>query len=117
MIRNRHVVWTTIYIHGRPGAEAEILHNLKHSGFNFMPGYVNETGLMLFWVDEAESLRSLKKAIGARSIFKYRLQFYTSVEEYVESTRQNADALPGDQGVKQNTLWTPNLDSRDLLSA
>lgn len=118
MIRNRQVGWTTIYINGKAGAEAEILHNLQHSGFNFMPGYANEKGLILFWVDEAESLRSFKKAIGSKTIFKYRLRFYTNVEAFVESRHheEDQDIL---SGPEENNGWPTSLDmdERDRLSA
>lgn len=110
--------WTTIYIHARPGAEGEILHNLEHSGFNFMPGYANEEGLILFWVEEGASLRSFKKAIGAKTIFKYRLHFFTSVEAFTQSQYNVTDQdvmREADHG--DNSFWTPDLDSRNRLSA
>jgi hypothetical protein len=118
MVRNRQVGWTTIYINGRAGAEKEILDNLKHSAFNFMPGYANEKGLILFWVDESESLRSFKQAIGAKTIFKYRLRFFTSVEAFVEFKHQTSDqdGLSPENDLEDNSYW-PSLDSRDRLSA
>mgnify|MGYP003546661900 CR=1 FL=1 len=113
--------WTTIYINGRPGGEAEILNSLTHSGINFMPGYANEKGLILFWVDESESLRSFKKAIGSKIIFKYRLRFFTTIEAFVESNQDesNQDILSSGEGFKENESWLSESDmnSRDRLSA
>ena len=65
-----------------------------------MPGYANEKGLILFWVDESESIRSLKKAIGSKTIFKYRLRFFTSIEAFVESNHDetNQDVLSSRRG-------------------
>ena len=115
--------WTTIYINGRPGGEAEILNNLTHSGINFMPGYANEKGLILFWVDESESLRSFKKAIGSKIIFKYRLRFFTTIEAFVESnhdeSNQDQDILSPGEEFEENESWPSESDmnSRDRLSA
>ena len=83
-----------------------------------MPGYANETGLTLFWVDEAASLRSFKKAIGAKTIFKYRLRFFASVEAFTESKYNvtGQDVISGDEN-SDDAFWTPDLDSRDRLSA
>jgi hypothetical protein len=77
--------WITVYIRGKSGCEVEVLKNLEHSGLLFMPGETNEKGLSLFWIDEKEDLRDFKKAIGSKTIFKYRIRFFTNVEEFVES--------------------------------
>ncbi len=120
MIRNRRVGWTTLYIHGRSGAEAEILHSLEHSGLNFLPGYANEDGLLLVWIDEAEPLRSFKKAIGGKTIFKYRLRFYATVEAFVESksTQEIHRDLDADD-IDAINGWPTSLDmdERERLRA
>lgn len=77
--------WTTVYIKGKTGCEEDVLKNLEHSGFAFMPGTTNEKGLTLFWVDENEDLRDFKKAIGSKTILKYRIRFFTNVEDFIES--------------------------------
>jgi hypothetical protein len=74
--------WNTIYITGKRGFEKEVLHNLEHSDIGFMPGSMSELdNCSLFWVDEKETLRDFKKGIGGKTIFKYRLRFYNSLEE------------------------------------
>ena len=111
--------WTTLYINGRPGAEAEILNSLAHSGIKFMPGYANEKGLILFWVDESESIRSLKKAIGSKIIFKYRLRFFTSIEAFVESNHDETtqDVLSSEEEENESWPSESDMNSRDRLSA
>ena len=76
--------WITIYISGKPGFEKEVSDNLESSDFAFMPGSLEENGLALYWINEFADLRAFKKAIGSKTVFKYRLQFYSSVEEFVE---------------------------------
>lgn len=74
--------WNTIYITGKCGFEKEVLHNLEHSNIVFMPGSVNELdNFSLFWISDKTSLRTFKKAIGGKTVFKYRLKFYCSLEE------------------------------------
>lgn len=77
--------WMTVYIRGKSGCEEDVLKHLEHSGFTFMPGATNERGLTLFWIDEKEDLRDFKKAIGSKTIFKYRIRFFTNVEDFIES--------------------------------
>ena len=77
--------WITIYISGKPGFEKEVSDNLENSDFAFMPGSLEDNGLALYWIGEHADLREFKKAIGSKTVFKYRLHFYTSVEEFVES--------------------------------
>ncbi|MEK6783166.1 MAG: hypothetical protein AABY93_15810 [Bacteroidota bacterium] len=74
--------WVTLYISGKPDFEQEVLHQLGRSGFGFLPGASDESDLALYWVNDSATLRDFKKAIGAKTIFKYRLRFYGSVEEY-----------------------------------
>lgn len=79
--------WTTIYIAGKPGFKDEVLENLERSNFPFMPGSPESDSLYLLWVDDCTSLRDLKKAIGSKTVFKYRLNFYSSLEKYFDSIR------------------------------
>jgi hypothetical protein len=81
--------WITIYISGKPGFEKEVTDNLEGSDFAFMPGSLEDNGLALYWINEHADLRDFKKAIGSKTVFKYRLHFYSSVEEFVESQNNN----------------------------
>lgn len=77
--------WSTVYVRGKSGFAAEVLARLNSSDFPFMPGTSTERGLMLYWVPEQKNLRSFKKAIGSKTIFKHRLRFYNNVEALIES--------------------------------
>ncbi|MBL0744352.1 hypothetical protein [Chryseolinea lacunae] len=77
--------WTTVYLRGKANFENDVRHNLEHSSFTFMPGFSNERGLTLYWIEDKHCLRDFKKAIGSKTIFKHRLRFYNSIEEFVES--------------------------------
>ena len=76
--------WVTLYISGKPDFEQEVLHQLGRSGFAFLPGSSDESDLTLYWVNDTAKIHAFKKAIGAKTIFKYRLRFYTSVEVFHE---------------------------------
>ena len=77
--------WVTVYIRGKNGFKSEVLRELDHARFNVLPGNANERGVSLYWIPEDLSLREFKKAIGAKTIFKHRLKFYMTVEEFVEN--------------------------------
>jgi hypothetical protein len=83
--------WSTIYISGKPGFKEEVLRNLEGSRFPYMPGTSESESVSLFWIDERSTIRNFKKAIGSKTVFKYRLQFYTSIEKYYESVRNNRE--------------------------
>jgi hypothetical protein len=74
--------WTTIYIKGNTGFEPEVLRHLEKSGFSFLPGSDQlEKGITLYWINAASQLRDFKKAISAKTIFKYRLHFFFELEK------------------------------------
>jgi hypothetical protein len=83
--------WVTIYITGKGDFREDVGKKLEDSELNLMPGYTggsNGEGELvndLYWVDEKIKLRELKEAIGSKLIWKYRLQFYTSLEAFIES--------------------------------
>ncbi len=83
--------WVTVYISGKIGFKEEVLRNLAGSRFPFMPGTAENDSLCLFWMDERSSLRDFKKAIGSKTVFKYRLQFYSSLEKYNEAIKPKAE--------------------------
>jgi len=83
--------WTTVYVRGRTGADVDIIKNLEHSRFRYMLGSSAERGLWLYWIDGPENLRAFKKAIGSKTILKYRLRFFINVEDFIES-KHNGDA-------------------------
>jgi hypothetical protein len=82
--------WTTLYITGREDFREDVGEKLEDSNLKLMPGYTGgtQTGNVyhdMYWVDESVKLRAVKEAIGSKILFKYRLQFYTSLEAFIES--------------------------------
>jgi hypothetical protein len=87
--------WNTIYVIGKEGFEHEVLKRLIHSEISYMPGYMSELEkVALFWLDERTTLRDFKKAIGSKTIFKFRLQFYNSLEEVTKK-------IESDEGLEE----------------
>ena len=83
--------WITVYVRGRVGAEGEIIKNLDNAGFAYMRGAAAEKGMRLYWINGLENLRPFKKAIGSKTIWKYRLRFYTDVEQFVEERHNDGN--------------------------
>ena len=100
--------WVTIYITGREDFHEEVGEKLEDTDLKLMPGYTGgsaiEGGLYsdLYWVDEKVSLRELKEAIGSKLIWKYRLNFYTSLESFIES--QNKKKTTTDFTAEERAL-------------
>ncbi|HEX8037649.1 MAG TPA: hypothetical protein VF490_00800 [Chryseosolibacter sp.] len=89
--------WITVYITGKSDFREEVLKKLEASDVNFMPGYTGPSDDMdmhdLYWLDERVDLRRLKEAIGSKLIWKHRLNFFTTLEAFVESKKnRNKDA-------------------------
>jgi hypothetical protein len=79
--------WKTIYITGRPGFYEDTVRNLERSGIEFMSGYLTRQesdSHELFWVPDTMSLGEFKRAVGARTVLRYRLRFYQALEEFID---------------------------------
>jgi hypothetical protein len=100
--------WVTIYITGKSDFREEVGEKLQDSDLNIMPGYTGgstvDGGIYsdLYWVDEKISLRELKEAIGSKLVFKFRLNFYASLESFIES--QNKKKTNGDFTAEERAL-------------
>jgi hypothetical protein len=61
-----------------------------------MPGYVDNTTATvthdLYWLNDKIELREMKKAVGSKLVWKYRLKFYASLEEFIQSQDKTAQA-------------------------
>lgn len=82
--------WIEVYITGKSDFRAEVKRRLESSGLNFMPGYLggSSDGLDphdLYWLDRRTDLRTFKRAIGSKLIWKHRLRFFTSLETFIEA--------------------------------
>jgi hypothetical protein len=79
--------WKTIYVMGRGEFLEDVLKHLGRSGIEFMAGYNSRQSMdsyELFWLPESMELREFKEAIGAKTVFRYRLRFFSSLEEFVQ---------------------------------
>jgi len=83
--------WITVYITGKSEFREEVLKKLESSNVNYMPGYTGTSSDMdthdLYWLNEKVDLRTFKEAIGSKLIWKYRLNFFTSLEAFIESQK------------------------------
>ena len=88
--------WVTIYITGKTDFRQEVRRKLEHSSIPHMPGYMETTPGQeladLYWLDGTVSLKQLKERIGAKLIWKYRLRFYTTLEDFMASREAAPDA-------------------------
>ena len=100
--------WTTLYITGRTDFRDDVHRKLDGSPVDFMPGYIESTGNGvhdLIWINEKATLREIKEAIGGKLIWKYRLRFYTNLEDFIQSVN----------GPAKQRGWTN--EELDLLAA
>lgn len=55
----------------------------------FMPGYIDDATATvphdLYWVNDQTKVQEMKKAIGGKLVWKYRLKFYVSPEAFLQS--------------------------------
>lgn len=99
--------WNTLYITGKPGFKEEILEKLDSADLPFMPGSTgNEQEISLFWIDDSLPLRDFKKAIGSKTVFKYRLQFFNSLEELQQEQEKNTSLTPREEAmIREMNEW------------
>jgi hypothetical protein len=96
--------WTTIYIKGNAGFEAEVKRHLEKSGFSFLAGSGSEDEFALYWINDRAQLREFKKAITAPTIFKYRLRFYPDMAAAQDSNL--GKLTPTEEAmVKEMSAW------------
>ena len=83
----RNMSWSTVYIHGKSGFKKALEDRLDD---HWLQGN-SEAGseLVMYWLEEDVSLRDFKLAIGSKTIFKYRLRFYTTVDEYLNEKNKH----------------------------
>ena len=80
------MTWITVYIKGRSGFQDAVFSKLKD---NWMNGNVElRHNVMMFWLKDSMPLRKFKLAIGSQTIFKFRLRFFTDLEEFVQSEQE-----------------------------
>ncbi len=79
--------WTTVYISGKSDFRQEVKRKLEQSSIPHMPGYIEtypgQEPCDLYWLDGTVSMRKFKERIGGKLIWKHRLHFYPSLEEFM----------------------------------
>jgi len=90
--------WKTIYIVGKTDFREEVSRKLQHSSQRYMPGFVDssngENTHDLYWLDGRTDLREFKEAIGGKLIWKHRLRFYPTLEEFLQSQQPKTELTP-----------------------
>jgi len=103
--RKRSMGWITVYITGKADFREEVLKKLEGSNVNFMPGYTGASSDMdthdLYWLDERVDMRKFKEAIGSKLVWKYRLNFFTSLEAFIEDQKNK----------RKESEYTPEEDA------
>ena len=82
--------WRTIYVSGRSGFGEDVLKNDERSGIDFMPGYntgEERDSYEMYWIPESMPLGDFKRAVGAKTVLRYRLRFFQALEEFVTDTK------------------------------
>jgi hypothetical protein len=114
--------WVTLYITGKEDFREDVGEKLENSSLKLMPGYTGgaQAGNQyhdMYWVDETVKLRDLKEAIGSKLVWKYRLQFYTSLEAFVESqnpTKNNAEFTAEERALLAEIKSTYTPESKPV---
>jgi hypothetical protein len=100
----------TIYILGRKGFRYALSKQLSKTGKLCLPGVMlefdSDLECQLYWIPETMTLHDFKKKIGSFHIFKYRLTFYDSAEEYHKKSgeRTKKDFTHDQSRVETNEL-------------
>jgi hypothetical protein len=87
--KEQKMSWKTTYITGKGDFREEVKRKLEHSDQRYLPGFIEsapgEVTHDLYWIDGRTDLRAFKRAIGGKLIWKYRMRFFASLEEFIAS--------------------------------
>lgn len=97
--------WIQLYVSGKTDFRQDLRRKLEHSSVSHMPGYIESypgtDPADLYWLDGTVSLRDLKYKIGAKLIWKHRLRFFTTLEDFLAARQMpaSADLTPREQAM------------------
>lgn len=74
--------WTTVYIRGRPDFQSAVVSKLE--GLWLLGSPETEDGLLMYWLPDKVLLKTLKRAIGSKILWKYRLHFITNLNNHLQ---------------------------------
>lgn len=96
-LEQKQMDWITVYITGKPGFKEEVAKRLYHSHIDYMPGYIGSssesTDHDMYWIDRNLDDRAFKLAISAKTIWKYRIRVYKSLEEFVAAQNKETTSF------------------------
>ena len=76
----------TIYILGKKGFRKYVSNQFGKKLPLAIPGHVMDQRpdkeCIIYWLPESTSPKEVKRAVGAKILFKYRLHFFTSADAY-----------------------------------
>ena len=75
--------WITLYVKGRVGFKPLVLAKLKEVILH--GSSPADQDVLMVWVKGNKSLRSIKLMIGAETVFRYRLRFFTDLNEHLKT--------------------------------
>ena len=74
---------------GKSDFRPEVRRKLQYSSIPHLPGYIEsnpgQDTADLYWFDGTVSLRQVKETLGAKLVWKHRLRFYSTLEEFLSS--------------------------------
>ena len=83
--------WVPLYVMGKEGFVKPLQQALYESDIPFMPGYLYDNSLSaahsMIWIDDKTPIRDYKSAIGGKLIWKYRLHFFSDLDEFTASSK------------------------------
>ncbi len=109
--------WTTIYIHGKKGFKKALEEKIKSKWLHGYPE--TELELMMYWQREDSTLRDFKLAIGSKLVFKYRLHFFVSVDEFLQLESKKTDtnfSKQENQLVRKMVKWQRSNSTKSRFS-
>ncbi len=75
--------WITVYINGRIGFQDVVISKLENT---WLPGSPETAdNLIMFWLPNVDTIRTLKMKIGSKLILRYRLRFFTDLDNYIKT--------------------------------
>jgi hypothetical protein len=81
----------------------DVMRHLDRSGLEVMSGYHTRQSTEqheLFWIPETMTIREFKEGVGAKTIFRHRLRFFESLEQFIETITVTSTEFTEDEKRK-----------------
>jgi hypothetical protein len=90
-----------VYIRGKDGFQEEVLPKLRD---DYLSGNSETDNLMMVWLPNIDNIRSLKWAVGCKTILKYRLRFFTGRNQLPGRPRKASTVFSVVEGGMENPM-------------